>query len=148
MDIKQNILQDVDTIISSRVNKYDGKTAIEKYFLYREKLNTFEYQLKKMISPFFSCELNGLREKSLSQILLLLQKKGERMELVTLLKKNIKNRNEIAQHFCVDKTVSRSLGLSLKCIDEKYLSVIIYELEILILFCEWSFLIRSDSYIQ
>ncbi|MDQ9012025.1 hypothetical protein RFI36_20110 [Acinetobacter gerneri] len=132
MNIKQNILEDVDFILSSRANTYIGKTATEKYFLYTEKMNLFEIQLKEMIRPYFFKDSQKLSFKTLGQIALYLQKKGERAELIFLLKKNIKNRNEITQYFWVDKSVSKSMGISLDCINEQFLDQIIDDLESLI----------------
>ncbi len=143
MNIKQNILEDVDFILSSRANTYIDKTATEKYFLYTEKMNLFEIQLKEMIRPYFFKDSQKLSFKTLGQIALYLQKKGERAELIFLLKKNIKNRNEITQYFWVDKNISKSMGISLDCINEQFLDQIIDDLESLILFCEWNFLISS-----
>lgn len=128
-------------LCAKRVEKYEGKSFIEKYALYMGMVQILELQMKQIIYRQFGYnseeELKDLERKTFGQAVRILKAKKVRPDLIKLLEKNRDNRNNMAHSFLVDTMISTSLGFSMKSIEVRQLDKSIFELENLILFWEW-----------
>jgi hypothetical protein len=128
-------------LCTQRLEKYEGKSFIEKYALYMGMVQILEFQMKKIIYHRFGYttekKLQNLERKTFGQAICILKKNNIRPDIITLLEKNRDNRNNMAHSFLVDTIISTSLGFSMESIEVRQLDKSIYELENLILFWEW-----------
>ena len=128
-------------LCTQRIEKYEGKSFIEKYALYMGMVQILELQLKQIIYRQFGYtseeKLEDLERKTFGQAVRILKENKVRTDLIELLEKNRDNRNNMAHSFLVDTMISTSLGFSIKSIEVRQLDKSILELENLILFWEW-----------
>ncbi|WP_163123226.1 hypothetical protein [Acinetobacter portensis] len=124
-----------------RLEKYKGKSFIEKYALYMGMAQILELQMKQIIHRQFGYtsedELEKLERKTFGQAVWILKEKEVRPDIIKLLEKNRDNRNNMAHSFLVDTMISTSLGFSMESIEVRLLDKAIFELENVILFWEW-----------
>lgn len=124
-----------------RLEKYKGKSFIEKYALYMGMAQILELQMKQIIHRQFGYtsedELEKLERKTFGQAVWILKEKEVRPDIIKLLEKNRDNRNNMAHSFLVDTMISTSLGVSMESIEVRLLDKAIFELENVILFWEW-----------
>lgn len=129
-------------LCSQRLEKYDGKSLIEKYALYMGMVQILELQMKQIIYSQFDYksedQLEKLERMTLGGAVKILKKKLRvRPDLIELLENTRDNRNNMAHSFLVDTMISKSLGFSMESIEVRQLDKYIRELENLILFWEW-----------
>lgn len=127
-------------LCSQRLEKYDGKSLIEKYALYMGMVQILELQIKQMMYNQFGYtsekQLENLETMTFGQALNALYKELYR-DIFDSLKNTKENRNNMAHSFLVDTMISKSLGLSMESIEVRQLDKYIFELENSILFWEW-----------
>ncbi|MDC5503309.1 hypothetical protein NRA38_14050 [Acinetobacter baumannii] len=128
-------------LCTQRLEKYEGKSFIEKYALYMGMVQILELQMKQILNRQFGYtsekSLKSLEQKTFGQTVRILKDKGVRPDIISLLEKNRDNRNNMAHSFLVDTMISTSLGFSRESIEVRQLDKAIFELENLILFWEW-----------
>lgn len=139
---KEVSFDEIRQLCSQRLEKYDGKSLIEKYALYMGMVQILELQMKQIIYSQFDYKSEGQLEKlekmTLGGAVKILKKKVRvRLDLIELLENTRDNRNNMAHSFLVDSMISKSLGFSMESIEVRQLDKYIIELENLILFWEW-----------
>lgn len=139
---KEVSFDEIRQLCSQQLEKYDGKSLIEKYALYMGMVQILELQTKQIIYRQFDYESEGQWEKLETMTLggavkILDEKVRVRPDLVELLKNTRDNRNNMAHSFLVDTMISKSLEFSIESIEVRKLDKYILELENLILFWEW-----------
>lgn len=140
MDIKLQISKDLDHIVSVRLNSYLKNSLIGKYFLYIDRYNLLETKLRKIVQEIFKNNPDLLKNKNFRQLVDLLKDHKDHSELFQKLKVAINYKNKTHEIFWVDKIISKSMGQTITTIDEKHLNEAIYELENVLILCEWSFI--------
>jgi hypothetical protein len=133
---------EIRQLSSQRLEKYDGKSLIEKYALYMGMVQILELQMKQIIYSQFDYksedQLEKLERMTLGGAVKILKKKLRvRPDLIELLENTRDNRNNMAHSFLVDTMISKSLGFSMESIEVRQLDKYIRELENVILFWEW-----------
>lgn len=132
---------DIKHLLNQRIEKYKGKSFIEKYALYMGMTQILELQMKQIIHLQFGYisedDIKKLEKKTFGQSVRILKGKGVRPDVIVLLESNRDNRNNMAHSFLVDTMISTSLGFNMESIEVRQLDKSIYELEQLILFWEW-----------
>ena len=133
---------EIRQLSSQRLEKYDGKSLIEKYALYMGMVQILELQMKQIIYSQFDYksedQLEKLERMTLGGAVKILKKKLRvRPDLIKLLENTRDNRNNMAHSFLVDTMISKSLGFSMESIEVRQLDKYIRELENVILFWEW-----------
>lgn len=130
-----------------RLEKYKGKSFIEKYALYMGMAQILELQMKQILHRQFGYisedDIEKLERKTFGQSVRILKDKGVRPDIIELLEKNRDNRNNMAHSFLVDTMISTSLGFNMESIEVRQLDKSIFELENLILFWEWC--VKQDA---
>jgi hypothetical protein len=130
-----------------RLEKYKGKSFIEKYALYMGMAQILELQMKQILHRQFGYisedDIEKLERKTFGQSVRILKDKGVRPDIIELLEKNRDNRNKMAHSFLVDTMISTSLGFNMESIEVRQLDKSIFELENLILFWEWC--VKQDA---
>lgn len=139
---KEVSYDEIRQLSSQRLEKYDGKSLIEKYALYMGMVQILELQMKQIIYGQFDykseAQLKKLEKMTLGGAVTILDKKVRvRLDLIELLKNTRDNRNNMAHSFLVDTMISKSLGFSMESIEVRQLDKYIRELENVILFWEW-----------
>ena len=139
---KEVSFDEIRQLCSQRLEKYDGKSLIEKYALYMGMVQILELQMKQIIYSQFDYKSEGQLEKlekmTLGGAVKILKKKVRvRLDLIELLENTRDNRNNMAHSFLVDSMISKSLGFSMESIEVRQLDKYIRELENVILFWEW-----------
>lgn len=131
---------EIRQLSSQRLEKYDGKSLIEKYALYMGMVQILELQIKQIIYSQFGYnsedQLKNLEKMTFGQAVGMVDKKV-RPDLIKLLENTRDNRNNMAHSFLVDTMISKSLGFSMESIEVRQLDKYIRELENVILFWEW-----------
>lgn len=140
MDIKLQISEDLDYIFSIRLGSYIKNSLIEKYFLYIDRYSLLELKLKEIVNQVLEGSLYSTKSKTFKQLVNVLKDRKEYSELFKKLKISMNYRNKIHEMFWVEKSISKSMGRTINTIDEKYLDEAIYELEHVLIFCEWLFI--------
>ena len=133
---------EIRQLSSQRLEKYDGKSLIEKYALYMGMVQILELQMKQIIYNQFDYksedQLEKLEKMTLGGAVKILKEKLRvRPDLIKLLENTRDNRNNMAHSFLVDTMISKSLGFSMESIEVRQLDKYIRELENVILFWEW-----------
>ena len=139
---KEVSFDEIRQLCSQRLEKYDGKSLIEKYALYMGMVQILELQMKQIIYSQFDYKSEGQLEKLEKMTLggavkILDEKMRVRLDLIKLLRNTRDNRNNMAHSFLVDTMISKSLGFSMESIEVRQLDKYIRELENVILFWEW-----------
>lgn len=139
---KEVSFDEIRQLCSQRLEKYDGKSLIEKYALYMGMVQILELQMKQIIYNQFDYksedQLEKLEKMTLGGAVKILDEKLRvRPDLIKLLENTRDNRNNMAHSFLVDTMISKSLGFSMESIEVRQLDKYIRELENVILFWEW-----------
>ncbi|MDY6456181.1 hypothetical protein [Acinetobacter faecalis] len=140
MDIKLQISKDLDYIVSIRLDSYLNNSLIGKYFLYIDRYTLLETKLRQIVQEIFKNNPDLLKNKNFRQLVDLLKDHKECSELFQKLTIAVDYKNKIHEIFSVDKIISKSMGQTITNIDEKHLNDAIYELEHVLILCEWSFI--------
>lgn len=141
--VKKEVSYDeIRQLSSQRLEKYDGKSLIEKYALYMGMVQILELEMKQIIYSQLDYKSEGQLEKLEKMTLggavkILDEKLRVRPDLIKLLENTKDNRNDMAHSFLVDTMISKSLGFSVESIEVRQLEKYIRELENVILFWEW-----------
>lgn len=139
---KEVSYDEIKHLISQRLEKYDGKSLIEKYALYMGMVQILELEVKQIVYRQIDYKSEGQLKKLEKMTLggavkILKEKLHVRPDLIELLENTRDNRNNMAHSFLVDTMISKSLGFSMESIEVRQLDKYIRELENLILFWEW-----------